>query len=66
MVIMWHLLSVLILLIIDANVVVFPLPVGPVTSISPLGSLDNSFTTGGIPNSFINGISRGIILRTIA
>jgi hypothetical protein len=54
--------SVLILSIIDASVVDFPEPVGPVTSTRPRGRFESSATIGGSPSSakvrILNGIVR--------
>ncbi len=61
----WYFLLWFIKSTMEARVVDLPLPVGPVTNIRPLGSMDKSFTIGGIPNSSIVGIVKGIILRAI-
>ena len=42
---------VLISLIIEASVVLLPLPVGPVTITSPLGNFANELITSGRPKS---------------
>ena len=56
--------SALILSMIAASVVVFPLPVGPVTSTSPRALVMRSPTTGGSPSSssarILNGIARNV------
>ncbi len=51
MVMMWALRSLLSLSIIEAKVVDLPVPVGPVTKMSPLGFLSISLATGGTPSS---------------
>ncbi|MBT9169551.1 MAG: hypothetical protein DDT19_02912 [Syntrophomonadaceae bacterium] len=48
--------SSFIMLIIEAKVVLFPLPVGPVTNTNPRGRRESSFTTSGRPRSEILGI----------
>ncbi len=50
---------------IAANVEDLPLPVGPVTTISPLGFMIKSLQIRGNPNSSIVGILKGIILKTM-
>ena len=50
--------SLLIMFTIDANVVVFPDPVGPVTSTKPEGLRAKSMTTCGRPNSSKEGPER--------
>ena len=45
---------------IEASVVDFPEPVGPVTSTIPRGFFANSATTGGRPSSSSGVISNGI------
>ena len=53
---MFSLLVLLIASIIDASVVDLPLPVGPVTSTSPLLRVYISITASGIPNFDASGI----------
>jgi hypothetical protein len=50
--------------IIAASVVDLPEPVGPVTSTSPRGLWQRSFTTAGKPIDSIGGISYGILRST--
>ena len=64
MVIMWQFLFSLIWSIIAASVVDFPLPVGPVSRISPLSFIAKLFTKGGIPSSSELLISLEIVLKT--
>ena len=52
----------MILLISEAIVVVFPLPVGPDIIIRPCCSIDSLFTEAGILRSFICGMADGISL----
>ncbi len=46
---------------IDASVVDFPEPVGPVTRISPRGFFASSATTGGSPSSWKVRILKGMV-----
>ena len=48
--------------IIPASVVVFPEPVGPVTSTSPRGSMDSEASTAGRPRS-VSGIAPTLTRR---
>ena len=47
-----------------ARVVDLPLPVGPVTSINPLGFKTSSFKIWGNPSSSIDGIISGTSRKT--
>ena len=63
---MWSFRSLLILSIIAARVVDFPVPVGPVTSTNPLGFLINSLTIGGMPNSARLRISKEMARKALS
>ncbi len=58
--------SVLILSMIDASVVLFPEPVGPVTSTRPRGFFDSSEMMGGSPSSWKVRILKGMVRKAAA
>ena len=66
MVMIWRCSKRLISFKSAANVVDLPLPVGPVTKISPFSRLISSLKTMGALRSSREGISIGIILKEAA
>src|SRR5438552_3359588 len=62
---MWTALLLLMWSIMQASVVVFPLPVGPVTRTRPRGAEASSRTTGGSPSSSNEGLPTRTLRMTM-